>query len=212
MATDIDAIVNIKMQANLTHQLDAATQAGDIAAARKAANQIAEFALQNKSPDTPTFTNADIRKSLKAKAPWFGTDPRRSAKAVEFGKNMEPTNFKTPDEFADALIKSIREEFEDDDAPEEVEDTEEKDDEEKEAEKKVRKKTDAPSSGMARAVPRRTSGPWVKLSDAPREIADTIKSSADKFTRNATKEQREKYIATALGTAYAADQRSRGKK
>lgn len=211
MATDIEAIVKNQLQTSLTHQLDAATQAGDIAAARAAANKIAEFALQNKSPDAPSFTNVDIRKSLKEKAPWFGVDPRRSAKAVEFGKNMEPQSFKSADEFADALIKSIKEEFEDaDDEPEEEED----EDEDEKPEKKVaRKKTDAPSSSMARAVPRRAaSGPWVKLSDAPKDIAETIKASADKFTRNATKEQRERYIATALGTAYAADQRSRGKK
>jgi hypothetical protein len=211
MANDLETMYKTQMQANLNYLLDSATQAGDIAAARKAAQQIAEFAIQtSKTSGAPQFTDADLRAALKAKAPWFGVDPRRSAKAVEFGKNMEPASFKTPEEFADELIKAIKQEFEPDQEPDE---DDEEDEEEKEEEKKpARKKTDAPTGNMARAVPRKSSGPWAKLSDAPKEIAETIRASADKFTRNATKEQRDKYIATALGTAYAADQRAKGKK
>lgn len=122
---------------------------------------------------------------------------------------MEPTAFKSAEEFAEKLIRSIAEEFDE----VEADDEEDVEDEEKEEKKPARKKTDAPSSSMARAVPRRSSnGPWAKLGDAPKEISEQIKASADKFTRNATDEQRKKYIATALGTAYAADQRTRARK
>lgn len=205
---NLETMLHGQVQANLVRALDSAVQAGDIKAAREATNQLADLHLQNSKKAPAQFTNVDIRESLKKKAPWFGVDPRRSAKAVEFGKNMEPTSFKSADEFADKLIKSIAEEFD-----EEEGDEEEADGPEETEEKKVaRKKTDAPSSAMGRAIPRRNSGQWVKLGDAPKEIADTIKASADKFTRNATKEQREKFITTALGTAYAADQKLKGKK
>ena len=210
---NLEVMLKNQMQATLTHQLDSAVQAGDIQAARKATQQLQDFALQNRPPNTPKFNNADIRASLKVKAPWFGVDPRRSAKAVEFGKNMEPESFPSADAFAEAIVKAVKEDFE---ATEEQDETEDKtedenEDEEKEEKKVVRKKTDAPSGDVRHTAPRRTNGPWAKLGDAPKEIAQTIKASADKFTRNATKEQREKYIATALGTAYAADQRTKGK-
>jgi hypothetical protein len=202
MADDVETLMHNQRQAMLAHALDSAVQVGDINAARNATRQLSELAIVQAKKITPQFSNADIRASLKVKAPWFGVDPRRSAKAVEFGKNMEPQSFKSADEFADELIRSVDEEFET---------VTEEDDEE--PEKKIaRKKTDAPSGDTARAIPRRSSGPWAKLSDAPKETAEQIKHSADKFTRNATKEQREKYIATALSTAYAADQRVRAKK
>lgn len=210
MASDLETMMRNKMQADLQRSLDSAVQVGDIQAARKVTQQISEFAMSQAKDTVPQFTNADIRASLKVKAPWFGVDPRRSARAVEFGKNMEPQAFKSADAFADELIKAVAKEFDDE---EEIEKLDEPDDEEEKEEKKApRRRTDAPSGETGRAVPRRTSGPWTKLSEAPREVADTIKSAADKFTRNATKEQREKYISTALGTAYAADQRSRAKK
>lgn len=208
---NLETMLKNQMQANLVHQLDAATQAGDIAAARRAAQQLSEFAVQHKPADTPHFTNADIRKALKAKAPWFGVDPRRSARAVEFGKNMEPESFKSADDFAAELIKAVDEENREEEADEE-EDVDEEAEELKEELKKVaRRKTDAPSGDARRPVSRKSSGPWTKLSDAPKDTAQQIKNSADKFTRNVTKEQRDKYIMTALATAYAADQRLRGK-
>jgi hypothetical protein len=206
MANDLEQMLKNQLQNNIVYRLDSATQAGDIQAARKAALELSEFQAKNRPADVPSFTNADIRTAIKAKAPWFGVDPRRSAKVVEFGKNMEPASFKSAEEFADKVIEAIEEEYEEGD--------EEEDDgpEEKEVKKPERKKTDAPSSSGARAIPRRSAGPWSKLSDAPKEIADTIKASADKFTRNATKEQRDKYISTALGTAYNADLRAKGRK
>lgn len=210
MVDNLETMLRNRLQIDMVHALDSATQAGDIQAARRAAQQLQEFAVQNKpAASTPKFTNADIRASLKVKAPWFGVDPRRSARVVEFGKNMEPESFQSADAFADEIIKAVAKEYEE---MEEVEENDEPEDEEPEQKAVARKRTDAPSDSMARAVPRRSSGPWTKFSDAPKEIAQQIKASADKFTRNATKEQREKYIVTALGTAYAADQRSRGKK
>jgi hypothetical protein len=206
---NLETMLRNQLQANLIFKLDSATQAGDIVAARRAAQELSEFAIQHKPTDTPQFTNADIRAALKAKAPWFGVDPRRSARAVEFGKNMEPESFKSADEFATQLIKAVDDEYD----RETEEELEEMLDEEEEEEKKVaRKRTDAPSGEARRVIPRRTSGPWMKLSDAPKEIAAQIKASSDKFTRNVSKEQREKYIVTALNTAYAADQRAKGKK
>jgi hypothetical protein len=208
MPDDLEVMLRNQIQNNLTYALDSAVQAGDIQAARKATQQLAELHLKNvKSSNVPQYSNADIRAVMQAKASWFGVDPRRSAKAVEFGKNMEPSAFKSAEAFAEALIKAVNNEFE------EGEEVEEEEVEEEEPEKKVvRKRTDAPSGEGARAIPRRSSGPWTKLSEAPRDVADTIKAAAEKFTRNATKEQKEKYVATALGTAYAADQRTRGRK
>jgi hypothetical protein len=208
MAVDVEGLIRTQQQNMLAHALDSAVQVGDINAARNATRQLSEIAIQQAKTAGPQFTNADIREVLITKAPWFGKDPRRSAKAVEFGKNMEPKSFKSAEEFADELIKAVDEEF---DPQKELEEALDEEDEEPEK-KSARKRTDAPSGNTARAVPRRTNGPWSKLGDAPKEVADTIKASADKFTRNATKEQRAKYIETALSAAYAADQRSRSKK
>lgn len=210
--SDMETMLRNQVQTNLTNALDSAVQAGDIQAARKATQQLQEFALTlNKTPAATSFTNADIRTAIKAKASWFGVDPRRSAKVVEFGKNMEPQSFKSAEEFADAIIKAVDDEFKTE--KEEEEEIEKEKEDEGAGEKKVaRKKTDAPSGDVGRAVPRSSSGLWTKLSDAPRDVAEHVRNSAEKYTRNATKEQREKYIATALATAYAADQRAKGRK
>jgi hypothetical protein len=109
---NFEVLLRQQVQQNLTNMLDSATQAGDIAAVRKAAQQIAELAASTAKPaNKPAFNNDDIRKAIKSKAEWFGTDPRRSAKVVEFGKNMEPESFKSADDFADAVIKAVDEEF-----------------------------------------------------------------------------------------------------
>ncbi len=208
---DIETMLRQQMQQTLTNQLDTATQAGDIAAVRKTAQQIAEFAAASAQPaKKPAFNNDDIRKAIKAKAEWFGTDPRRSAKVVEFGKNMEPESFATADAFADAVIKAVDEEFKTAKVEETDEEPEDETDEEKEDKPAARKKTDAPSGDTGRSAMRgKTSGPWAKLSDAPREVADQIRTFAEKSTRNATKEAKEKFITTALASAYAAAQRKK---
>jgi hypothetical protein len=124
---------------------------------------------------------------------------------VEFGKNMEPESFKSADDFAEAVIKAVDEEFKP--VPTTEDEPEEREPEE---EKTARKKTDAPSADTGRSATRaRSSGPWTKLADAPKDVADIVKSQADKFTRNASKEQREKFISNALSTAYNAAQRNK---
>lgn len=216
MPDNLEVMLRNQVNANLNHALDTAVQAGDVQTARKVTQQLQQLALEtSKSPDVPKFSNNDIRAALKSKASWFGIDPRRSAKAVEFGKNMEPQSFPNAEAFAEALIKSVNEEYktnEPKESDEEEPELEEPENEDKSEKKPERKRTDAPSGEGVRAIPRRTSGAWTKLSDAPKEIADTIRSAAERFTRNATKEQKEKYIVTALGTAYASDQRSRVKR
>ncbi len=208
--TDMNTLLRNQLNASLTGQLNAAVQAGDIAAAHNATKAIAELAVANVPQQAaaagPKFSNDDIRKTMQTKAPWFGTDPRRSAKAVEFAKNMEPTAFATVEAFSDALIKAVDDEFKP--ATEKVdqeieEDTEEKNEKEKPV---TRKRTDAPGGDTGRSASRvGGSGPWGKLSDAPKETADLIRTQADKFTR--TKEARDKFITTALGVAYTDNQR-----
>jgi hypothetical protein len=208
---DLTTMLHKQVQENLTRTLDAAVQAGDIAAARNATKQIAELALSTApAPAKPKLADADIRAALKTKAPWFGTDPRKSAKAVEFGKNMDPEAFTTAEAFADAVVKAVDEEFKTAE-PEEKED-EETEEDEKEEKPAARKKTDAPSGDTGRSASRgKSSGPWAKLSDAPKDVAETIRKQADKFTRNAPKEARDKFISTALGSAYAAQSKGASK-
>ena len=218
--TDMATLMRKQLNASLTNQLNAAVQAGDLAAAHAATKSIAELAaasVQQQPVSGPKFSHEDIRKSMQTKAPWFGTDPRRSAKAVEFAKNMEPSVFDTVDAFSDALIKAVDEEFKPA-SEREPEPNEDETDEEKRAREDAfqekpaaRKKTDAPTGDTGRSASRgNSSGPWTKLSDAPRDISDNIKRQADKFTR--TKEAKDKFIVTALGSAYADHQRKTGAK
>lgn len=207
---DMATLLRTQLNHTLTNQLNQAVQAGDIQAAHAATKQIAELAVATTAPpkaaEGPKFSTEDIKKTMNAKAPWFGVDPKRSAKAVEFAKNMEPTAFKTVEEFADTLIKAVDEDF----APAKQEEVEETEDEEKK-EPVARKKTDAPSGDTGRsAISSRSSGPWAKLSDAPKETADLIRKQADKFVRD--EDKKKVYIATALGVAYADHQRKTGAK
>jgi hypothetical protein len=223
---DMAEMLRSQMQSTLTTQLDAAVQAGDIAAARKASDDLQKLAGTVQKPAAPAFSNADIRAQLKAKATWFGIDPRKSAKAIEYGKTMEPDAFKSAGEFADALIKAVEEDFKvapaagdgtgegaGDGTGEGAGDGAGEGTGEGEGEQKpaaARRRTDAPSGeGGGRGAPRRASGPWTKLADAPKEVADQIKAQADKFTRNASKEQRDKFITNALDVAYRASQKGK---
>lgn len=213
--TDMATLMRNQLNASLTNQLNAAVQAGDIAAAHAATKSIAELAVssvpQQAAATGPKFSNDDIRKTMQAKAAWFGIDPRRSAKAVEFAKNMEPSAFETVEKFSDALIKAVDDEFK---PTTEKADKEAEEDIEEEIEEKpsvARKKTDAPTGDTGRSgTAGKSSGPWGKLSDAPKETADLIKRQAEKFAR--TEEARKKFIMTALGVAYADHQRKAGAK
>lgn len=213
--TDMATLMRNQLNQSLTNQLNTAVQAGDIAAAHAATKAIAELAIatvpQQQPAAGPKFDTEAIKKELFAKAPWFGTDPRKSSKAVEFAKNMEPSVFKTVEEFSEALIKAVDDEFKPANAKEETDAEDSEDDEPKEEKPAARKKTDAPSGDTGRsATTGRSSGPWAKLSDAPKETADLIRGQADKFTR--TKEARDKFITTALGSAYLAHQFKAGSK
>ncbi len=215
----------------LRTQLDAAVTNGDTEAARKVTDQIANLTLQT-APKAPPYGDAEIRTALD-KAPWFGTDPKKSGKAVEFGKTMDPKKFATAEAFAEAIIKAVDEEFkpagsaapkgeegeEEGEENETDEEREEREAEEAEAAKAARKtrRTDGPGEGDALngrgAANRRSSGPWAKLTDAPADIQKEIKRQAEKFVPStAKKEQRDKFITNALASHYAQFQRSKGKK
>lgn len=206
----------------LQAQLDAAVTNGDTDAARKATAELEKLAIAT-APKALPFGDAEIRAELD-KQPWFGTDPKKSAKAVEFGKTLDPKKFATAAAFAEALVKAVEEEFKPA-APAKTEDENEDLDGETEDENEdpngkdkttQRKRSDAPGDGDAgnrSGVRRTTSGPWTKLSDAPAETQKEIKRQADRFVSStAPKEQREKFIAKALESHYAQYQRNKGKK
>src|SRR5215471_2145925 len=126
--TDLNTILRQQMQNNLTAALDQATQAGDIQAARKAAQQLAEFSVASaaaapKPPKKP-MTVEEIKKALTDKVEWFGIDPRRSAQIVELGKMMDPERFETPEAFAAALIKEYEKDAKRHSGPKDPEDDE----------------------------------------------------------------------------------------
>lgn len=223
---DLNVAMREQVRTGLQAELDKAVTDGDTEAARKVGDKIAALAVQM-APKAPPFGDAEIRAELD-KQTWFGTDPKRSAKAVDFGKTMDPKKFATAEAFATAIVKAVDEEFktpsshrsdggDGDGAPdgETDEEREAREATETAAGKKPRK-TDGPGEGDAtqRTGTRRTSGPWTKLSDAPLETQKEIKRQADKFvSAHATKEQREGYISRALGSHYAQDQRTKaGKK
>jgi hypothetical protein len=199
--------------------LDKAVTDGDTVAARKAADDLAKLAVST-APKAPPFNSDDIKAELE-KAPWYGVDPKKNAKALEFGKAMDSKKFATAAAFAEALIKAVDEEFApagkvDEDADDEVD--EDGDDAAKEAAaaaRKAKRRTDGPGEGDAnqRSSVRRASGPWAKMTDAPVDIQKEIKRAADKFvSASAPKEQREKFISNALESHYAAHVRAKGKK
>lgn len=221
--SDLNVMMREQARAGLQTQLDAAVTNGDTAAATKIADDIAKLAVST-APKAPPFGQAEITAELD-KQPWFGIDPKKSAKVVELGRTMDPKKFASAEAFAAALVKAVDEEFKP--AGKTVEPPENETDEEREAreaaeqeaadaaaEKKPRK-TDSPNEGDAtqRSGVRRTAGPWTKLADAPADIQKEIKRAADKFVpASAPKEQREKFINGALGSHYAAHLRAKGKK
>jgi hypothetical protein len=213
---DLNVMMREQARAGLQTALDAAVTNGDTAAATKIAEDIAKLAVQS-APKAPPYGDVEIRAELE-KAPWFGIDPKKSAKAVEFGKTMNPKKFATAETFAAALIKAVDEEFKPAAAEvEEEAETETEEEAETEGEKKPVKKraTDAPGEGDAlgnRSATNRRTGPWTKLADAPADVQKEIRRTADKFVSStAPKEQREKFIAHALESHYATHVR-KGKK
>lgn len=222
--TDLNVMMREQALTGLNRELDEAVTNGDAEAARKVTDKIARLAVAS-APKAPAFNDADITAELE-KADWFGVDPEKSAKVVEYGKTMNPKKFGTAAEFAKALIKAVEDKFKPaapaagEGADDEGTDGEGTDDdaagddegEGKPAPKKRR--TDGPGEGdaNARGVARR-SGPWTKLSDAPANIQAEINRTANKLlSSSAPKEQREKFVTRALESHYAQHQRTKGKK
>lgn len=225
--SDLNMLMREQARNGLQTQLDAAVTNGDTEAARKITTDLEKLAVQT-APKAPPFGDAEIRAELN-KLDWFGVDPKKSAKAIEFGKTMDPKKFATAELFAAALIKAVdaddkpagvasKEDPPENETDEEREEREAAEAEEAEAAKAAKKprKTDGPgeSDALGRgAGSRRASGPWVKMADAPADVQKEIKRSADKFvSANAPKEQREKFIAKALESHHAAFVRNKGKK
>lgn len=220
---DLNVMMREHAIAGLQSQLDKAVTDGDTAAARKVADEISKLTLST-APKAPPFNNEDIKAELD-KLPWFGRDPKKSARTVELGKSLDPKKFSSAADFAKALAEVVDAEFKtptktaDEDPEAEPEDGEDEDPEAGPEEKprKAERRTDGPgasgeSMGAGRAA-RRASGPWTKISDAPREVQTEINRQADKLLpSHATKEQRETFVNKALGVAYAQHQRQPRKK
>lgn len=226
---DLTTMMRDQAKAGLQVQLDAAVTEGNTDAARKITDQIAALAVQA-APKAPPYGDTEIRAEL-GKLDWFGVDPKKSGRAVQLGKDMDPRKFPNAAAFAAALVKAVDDEFKPAVAAKENEDDEgeggdegegDEDDKDEEGEdKKPAKKpavrrTDGPgASDAAGRAARRPSGPWTKLADAPKDVQTEIKRSADKFVpAGAAKERRDSYIAKALESHYGIHQRnaSKGKK
>lgn len=216
---DLNIMMREAAKTGLQTRLDAAVTNGDTEAARKVSDEMAALAVST-APKTPPFGPGDVKAELD-KLDWFGVDPKKSAKAMEFGKTMALEKFPTAAAFAAAIVKAV----EDDGKPaarasgteaeETAEEKEEREAAEAEAAATKTRRTDGPSEADAtqRTRTRATSGPWMKLSDAPADIRAEITRQAEKFVSSkAPKEQREKFITNALGSHYAAHQRKTGKK
>lgn len=217
---DLNMMMRDQAVTGLQAQLDAAVTNGDTVAARKISDDLAKLAVST-APKAPPYGDTEIRAQLD-KAPWFGTDPKKSAKAIEFGKTMDPKKFGTAEEFAAAIVKAVDAEFkpagaappagEEHETDEERETREEEERTAAAAGEKKPRRSDGP--GEADTLGRgagRGKGPWTKLTDAPADIQKEVRRTADKFAPK-TKEGREAYITRALGAHYTEHQRKAGKK
>lgn len=217
---DLNMMMREQARNGLQTQLDTAVTNGDTEAARKITDQIAQLAVAN-APKAAPYGSDDIKAELN-KQDWFGVDPKKSAKAMEFGKTMDLAKFPTAAAFAAAVVKAVDEEFkpakaaEPEEEFEEVQPGDETDPPTGADGKPKPRKSDGPGEGdgTQRTIRRATSGPWTKLADAPADIQKEIKRAADKFVpARAPKEQREGYIAKALESQYLIHQRNKtGKK
>jgi hypothetical protein len=217
---DLNMMMREQARNGLQAQLDAAVTNGDTEAARKVAADIAKLEVST-APKAAPYTSDDIKAELN-KQDWFGVDPKKSAKAMEFGKTMDLSKFATAAAFAAAVVKAVDEEFKPAAAAGTGEDDEEENDpkdkdggkDDNDPARKLRR-SDGPGEGDAtqRTRVRTSSGPWTKLADAPADVQKEIKRSVDKFVpARAPKEQRDSYIAKALDSHFAIFQRNKGKK
>jgi hypothetical protein len=214
---DLNMMMREQAKTTLQTQLDTAVQNGDAEQARKISDQIAQLAVQS-APKAPPFGDAEIRAEL-SKLDWFGVDPKKSAKVLEFGKTMDPKKFATAEAFAAAVVKAVDEEFKPPAAaaaaPAEGEEDDDDEGEEPAAKPKpAARRSDAPAPGETDPRPAAggRSGPWTKLSDAPQEVRSEIKRQADKFLpANASDDARKAFNARQLAAHYAIHQRKKGK-
>lgn len=215
---DFSVMMRDQARNGLQAQLETATTNGDFEAVKKITGDLEKLAVAT-APKAPPYGNDEIKAALD-KQDWFGTDPKKSAKAVELGKSLDPKKFATAELFAAAVVKAVDEEFKPAAAAggenEELEDEELEDEESgetgkgKDAAKPAKtRRTDAPGEGDSVGRARRTSaGPWTKMSDAPTDIQKEINRTADKFAPK-TEDGRKKFIVKALEAQYTAFQRNR---
>lgn len=216
---DLNVMMRDQARAGLNTALDAAVTNGDTAEARKITDQIAALAVSS-APKAPPYGNAEVTAELE-KLPWFGTDPKKSARTLELGKHLDIKKFATAALFTEALVKAVDEEFKPTPAageePEDGEGDEPEDDPNKgkTADEKKPRRTDGPGEGdtTQRSARSGRSGPWVKIGDAPADVQKEVNRTADKFLpAKATKEQRDAYVKNALASHYAIAQRNKAGK
>lgn len=225
---DLTTMMRDQAKAGLQARLDQAVADGNAEAARKISDEMATLAVQT-APKAAPFTSADVWKAAEAKADWLGIDPKKSALANEFAKTMNPARFKSAEDMAAAVLKAVEDETKPAGTTEKKEPPENETDEERETReaeeaaaaeeaeagktKPATRRTNGPDATGAGNNRRAASGPWTKLSDAPADIQKEVRRAADRFVpAKAPKEQRERYIITALASHYAAHQRKTGKK
>jgi len=216
---DLNVMLLEQARNGLQAELDTAVTNGDTEAARKVAAKLSDLNTAAAPKPSTAYGDTEIRAELN-KLPWFGVDPKKSGRTIELGKTMDPKKFGTAAEFTAALVKVVDEEFKpavkdppenETDEEREAREAEEADAAAKAKEKKTRT-SDGPADGDTGTTrTRRTSGPWLKISDAPADIQKEINRTADKFAPK-TKEGREKFVAKALEAHYAKAQLAKGKK
>jgi hypothetical protein len=213
--TDLATMLRNQMQQTLQNSLDTAVQAGDINAARNATKQILDLNLaeaRSGSAAKKVPSKDEIKAAVAAKADWFGVDPRKTAKAVELGKMMDPERFDSAEAFATALLKSLDDEAtaaaaagksDDEDGDDDEDDG--KDGAEDEGERQPRKRKNATErpelgAGGAPAVTSNLRRAFESgdIKALPRAAQDSIKKSADKLARNADEKGRKTFIANAV--------------
>jgi hypothetical protein len=224
---DLNMMLRQTARSGLEAKLTQAVADGDQEAAKKIAKEMSDLELQT-APKAPPYGDAEIRTELN-KLPWFGVDPRKSAKAMQYGKDLDPRKFATAEAFAKAVADAVAEDFkptsespkdgeENDEEDEGSEDAESEENEGEESEnktvKKPRKRTDGPSENDADGSrPRRASGPWKKMSDAPPAVQAEIRRTMTKLlSARTTEDQRKAFETRALESHYAAQQRGKQRK
>lgn len=215
---DLNTILRQHAANGLQTQLDTAVQNGDTTEARRISGEIASLAVQT-APKASAYNDNDIRESLGKKADWFGIDPKKSAKVVEFGKTMDPKRFATADAFADAVIKAVDDEFkpagaaaeEDEDGDTDVD--ADKGDEGKGKDKnkaaaRAARRTDGPGDVGVRPNARANTGPWKTIDDAPADVRKEINRQRDKLGPK-TEDGRKNFVERALKVAYEMHERQK---